>query len=404
MLEKAYDIRDLLARHVKGDALQEEELLRLDQWLQSNGFTRESITQHSLRELALYTQKAALFNRTRKRLPKVIRMRIYRMRVIRMTAAAVVLALLSVAVYWGLNSNRSTSNPTITQHQSADISPATSQAILTLADNSTIRLGTPGNDTIAFQGTSLVRRTQEGLVYDPSSSKGVPDAQKSVGFNTLTTPEGGFYRITLPDGSGVWLNAASSLKFPPSFSNDERVVELTGEGFFDIQRKYVAGTSNRVPFRVKTDQGIIEVTGTQFNVNAYKEANSQVTTLVEGAVIIHSSSAQIAARHLSPGQRAVLTPEKPIDIRTANVQAATGWMKGWFTFEKAGIKEAMQQIARWYGVEIKYGPGMPTGPVIDGSIERTIPLSNLLTQLEATIGEDLQFRTEGKVIFVSVRK
>lgn len=404
MLEKAYEMRDLLARHVKGDSLQEEELLRLDQWLQSNGFTRESITEHSLHELALYTQKAALFNQSRKRLPKIIRMRIYRMRIVRMAAAAVVLAFLSLAVYWGMNRNSSTSKPPITQHQPTDIFPATSQAILTLADNSTIQLGTPGNDTIAFQGTSVIRRTQEGLVYTSGDGNAVPAPQGVPSFNTLTTPEGGFYRITLPDGSGVWLNAASSLKFPPSFSNDERMVELTGEGFFDIQRKYIAGTSKRIPFLVKTTQGVIEVTGTRFNVNVYKDADNQVTTLVEGAVTIRSNSNQIPTRQLLPGQKALLMPEKAIVISPANVTAATGWMKGWFTFEKAGIKEAMQQIARWYGVEIKYGPGLPSDPVIDGSIERTIPLSNLLTQLEATIGEHLQFRIEGKVIFVTVRK
>lgn len=405
MLEKAYDMRDLLARHVKGDSLQEEELLQLDQWLQSNGFTRDTITQHTLHQLALYTQKATLFNQTKRRLPKVIRMQLYRTRFIRITAAAVVLAFISLAIYWGVNKHPNAPQDTITQHQSAsDIPPASSQAILTLSDNSTIQLGTPGNDTIAFQGTSLVRRTQEGLVYDPGGANAVRDPKGIPGFNTVTTPEGGFYRITLPDGSGVWLNAATSLKFPPSFAAAERVVELTGEAFFNIQPQYIAGTSKRVPFLVKTEQGIIEVTGTRFNVNVYKENNSQVTTLVEGAVNIRSNNTTIAARQLLPGQKALLMPEKPIDIRPANVQAATGWMNGWFTFEKAGIKEAMQQIARWYGVEIKYGPGMPTGPVIDGSIERTIPLSNLLTQLEATIGEHLQFRAEGKVIFVSVRK
>ncbi|WP_162915332.1 FecR family protein [Paraflavitalea soli] len=397
-------MRDLLARHVKGDFLREDELLQLDQWLQANGFTRESLTDHSLQELALYTQKAALFNPGKKRLPKVIRMHVFRMQFIRITAAAVVLALLSLVAYWGINRNPSTPSQPVTQHQPTDISPATSQAILTLADHSTIQLGATGQDTVVYQDGSVIRRTQDGLVYAPAGTNEAPDPQKSIGFNTLTTPEGGFYRVTLPDGSGVWLNAASSLKFPPSFSADERLVELTGEGFFDIQRKYIAGTKTRIPFRVKTAQGIIEVTGTRFNVNVYNDADNQVTTLVEGAVTIRSNSHQIPACQLLPGQKALSVPGKAIVISPANIAAATGWMKGWFTFEKAGIKEAMQQIARWYGVEIKYGPGMPGGPVIDGSVERTIPLSNLLTQLEATIGENLQFRMEGKVVFVSVRK
>lgn len=403
MLERAHKISDLIARHMKGEVLSSDEQLALDQWLKSSELTLETLDIHVLKNLAEYTAKAEIYyQNTGNRLPRVIRMHALKRKIVRFSAVAAGLVIVAGATYFILYRTPETQKEQITVTPSQpEINPASSKAILTLADNSTIELDASKSGTVAFQGTSVIRSSQEGLLYDQSTASS-SDKNKFSGLNTVTTPRGGFYRITLSDGSGVWLNAASSIKFPPAFTGSQRVVELTGEGYFEIKEQHIPGTRNKMPFFVKTDNGMIEVTGTKFNVNAYSETNQQVTTLLEGAVTIHSDNNNIPARQLLPGQKAIQVTEKAIQIQAANVKAATSWKDGWFSFEQASIKEVMRQISLWYGVDIVYTvQHIPQGAVMNGYIERNIPLSDLLIRLEETIGKGIQLTLKGNQVVVS---
>jgi ferric-dicitrate binding protein FerR (iron transport regulator) len=175
---------------------------------------------------------------------------------------------------------------------------------------------------------------------------------------------------------------------------------MTGEGYFEVTKNYVSGSTRHIPFLVKTGAGSIEVTGTKFNVNAYGDAGKQVTTLLEGVVIVHASGDVIASRQLAPGQRGVLNGGKAIAVQSANTKAATAWMNGRFSFDHASIREVMQQLSRWYDVDIEYGTNFPADAILNGSAERNIPLSELLSNLQATMDENLELRLEGKTIIV----
>ncbi|WP_346318033.1 FecR domain-containing protein [Chitinophaga sp. YIM B06452] len=301
-------------------------------------------------------------------------------------AAAVVLILASSATYWLLRRPVSIKEPAIaTTPVQKDIAPGGNRAVLTLGDGTEISLDSAGNGILAQQGNAKVIKTGNGqLQYDAPQNGGQPV------FNKIATPRGGQYTITLPDGSRVWLNASSSLRYPAVFSNSNRVVELKGEAYFEVAKQ--AGQ----PFVVKVDEMEVKVLGTHFNIMAYDDEPAVNTTLLEGAVEVKKAG---VARKLKPGQGASLhrrSGELEL-LPEVNTEEAVAWKNGFIQFEGNDIRSAMRQIARWYDVEVVYKGNVPAH--FRGIIPRNVPVSQVLKMLELT-GE-VHFEIGDRQIIVS---
>jgi ferric-dicitrate binding protein FerR (iron transport regulator) len=268
-----------------------------------------------------------------------------------------------------------------------DVIPGSNKATLTLADNSTINLDEAKNGVLGRQGnTQLVKNKDGQLTYHATSTS-------SITYNLLTTPRGGQYQLLLPDGSKVWLNAASSLRYPTCFSGHERLVELQGEAYFEIAHNPSA------PFRVSilSQKGQapaeIEVLGTHFNVKAYKDEPAVRATLLEGSVRVHKGG---AALPLQPGQQASWTSTTDIEVAAADVDEAIAWKNGLFMFDRATVEDVMRQLSRWYDVEVVYTNGIPKD-LFHGEMYRNVNVSRVLKVLEIS---GVHFTVEGKKILV----
>lgn len=301
----------------------------------------------------------------------------------RAAAAVLLLALLLPGLYYFyIRPDRQPFPQAATQRYSEDIAPGGDKAVLTLADGSRILLDSAATGLLASQGNTVIKKLQDGrLAYNStreSSQAASPGglAQEGISFNTITTPRGGQYRITLPDGSNVWLNAASSLKFPAAFTGPERRVELTGEAYFEIEKD-----ASR-PFLVHSGGQTVEVLGTHFNISAYKNDPAVRTTLLEGSVKV-TERASGKSRILSPGQQASLAAGSGIRVMAADLALATAWKDGKFVFDGDNIQSIMRKIARWYDVEVIYEGDMGNKS-FSGSVSRFVNVSDVLRKLELT--------------------
>lgn len=263
-----------------------------------------------------------------------------------------------------------------------DVAPGGNKAILTLADGSKITLDEAKNDTLGKQGNTSIIKLQNGQVLYKADR-----ATAAVTYNMLTTPRGGQYQLTLPDGTQVWLNAASSLHFPTSFSGSSREVTLTGEGYFDV-----APLPGK-PFRVKVNGTDIAVLGTQFNVMAYSNEQAMAVTLLTGAVNVSRNG---IVKKLQPGQQARIPANNNITITDVDTQTAVAWKNGFFIFDRADIATVMRQLERWYDIEVTY-EGTPREMHFGGGIQRSLPLSRVLNILEKN---EVLFKIEGRKITV----
>jgi len=272
------------------------------------------------------------------------------------------------------------------QHDKSSILPGSNKAILTLADGSKITLGNSGHGTITHQGLATINKLNNGqLVYNINNK--LP--QGTILYNTATTPRGGQYEVILSDGTKVWLNAASSLKYPVAFSGKERHVELTGEAYFEVAK------NKNMPFSIAVKGSSIEVLGTHFNVMAYDDDKHMVTTLLEGAVKLKKGNSEAL---LKPGQQAImLDGQIAYQVSDANTEAAVAWKNGYFVFDNEGIESIMKKIARWYDVDVSY-EGAVTDQSFGGTVSRFSNVTELLNILELT--GTIHFKIEGRMITV----
>ncbi len=301
--------------------------------------------------------------------------------------AAVVLVFFSIAYVLLLNKKTADKKQVaknIIRQPENDVPPGADKATLTLANGSVIVLDKSAKGTLALQGNTKIIQLNAGQLAYNTSSKNATE----VFYNTISTPRGGQYELILPDGSKVWLNAASSLKFPTAFVGKERNVVLTGEAYFEISK------NKEMPFRVNAGEMQVEVLGTHFNVNAYTDEAATKTTLLEGAVkIIEGKSNEF----LKPGQQAALNnATSVITVNEADVDQVVAWKNGLFEFSSDDIQTIMRQLGRWYDVEISYEGKIPSGH-FSGAIGRYIPISQVLKMLEVN---DVHFRIDGKKIIV----
>lgn len=289
-------------------------------------------------------------------------------------AAAVVLVLAIAGAHLLL---RRSPVPPPVAFQQQDVLPGSSKAMLTLADGTEVPLDSAGSQVIA---PGIIRQGGQ-LQYGATNSV--------TSYNTLTTPRGGQFRLTLPDGTKVWLNAASSLRYPTAFSGRERKVEVTGEAYFEVTRNVSS------PFRVTAGAGtMVEVLGTKFNINAYSNEHSINTTLLEGAVRV---SAGGRSATLKPGEQVQVLPSGEISVvGDINLDATVAWKNELFNFRDADIHTVMRQLERWYDVEVEFAAGIPERR-FQGEIQRNLPLSDVLEGLKNT---GIRFSIEGRKIVV----
>ena len=299
-------------------------------------------------------------------------------------AAAAIVMMLGAAYYLFLQTGR---------HKQAaryanDIAPGKSSATLTLANGTKIILSDAANGKLAEQAGVSISKTDSGqVVYE------IKD-QQTAGtdvMNTLTTANGETYRLRLPDQSEVWLNAASSIRFPASFASlKQRRIELSGEAYFEI------APDAAHPFIVKTTRQEVQVLGTRFNINSYKDAAATVTTLLDGSVRV-ADALPGKGEILKPGQQAIVKENSPIMIMPANIKAAMAWKNGYFRFNNGSINEIMLQLGRWYNIEVRY-EGKLSEERFSGNISRNKNISEVLDML--SYSNAVKFKVEGRVVTV----
>lgn len=304
-------------------------------------------------------------------------------------AAAVVL-FAGIALYLFLP--RSTQKQDPPGIAANDVVPGGNKAILTLADGSKIDLNDAHIGDLTHTGGVKITKARDGqIAYDVPEE---PPAKQELTYNLVTTPRGGQYQVILPDGSHVWLNAASSIRFPTAFSSRTRKVGITGEVYFEVAKKLDPATGKRQPFIVETNDQQVEVLGTHFNINAYNNENAIKTTLLEGSVKVSVRSSQ-TERILKPGQGSAVAGNN-IQITTVDTTMAIAWKNGQFQFDQAGVKDVMRQAERWYDVDVEY-QGNVTGKKFVGTISRNLTASKFLNILSYT---GVKFKIEGKKIIV----
>lgn len=305
-------------------------------------------------------------------------------------AAAIGLLILgTVLFYFGAFDRPAT--PVAGNYSVNDIKPGRSQAILKLGDGTQITLDSSGTGILAREGDAVISKTDQGhLVYNLSGDG--PEGLE-VTYNTINTPRGGEFQLSLPDGTKVWLNALSSLRFPAVFRGKERRVELVGEAYFEV-----AENKDR-PFKVLAGKTEVEVLGTHFNVNAYSGNQEIKTTLLEGAVRLRGAGSGAEEKEvlLKPGQQGTLTEQGAFEVASVNVEDAVAWKNGYFVFRDENIRSIMEKAARWYDVEVEYRGNME-GKNFWGKVSRFDNISELLMNMELT--GMVHFEIEGRRVIV----
>ncbi|RYD96458.1 MAG: FecR family protein [Sphingobacteriales bacterium] len=266
-----------------------------------------------------------------------------------------------------------------------DIGPGGNKAYLTLANGKKISLTDAANGSIASQAGITITKTSDGqLIYSVKDTE--PGGTAKTGYNIIETPKGGQYRVQLPDGTTVWLNAQSSLRFPTSFESlGERHVELSGEGYFEVAK------DKTHPFMVKSSGQIVKVLGTHFNINNYEDEPAAKTTLLEGSVQLNGQLT------LKPGEQAIIPASGKIVVSQVDLDEAVAWKNGKFIFADENIESIMRKLARWYNVEVRYDVAPPT-ETFTASIGRFDNISKILDKLSYT--NNVHFKIEGRRILV----
>jgi len=376
---------------------EKEELMELLQQAGNEEAVQQLIDKMLLERVAVHTLPdetarevlQAIFEASEVPVIPVRRARVWRMQ--RWQIAAVVVLVVAVVAGWvWLNP---VPKPRIANTKNlpalkTDVAPGGNKAVLTLANGTKIDLDDAANGTLAQQGSSVVNKAKDGqLVYHSAIGNHL---STEINYNTLSTPRGGQYQLTLPDGSKVWLNAASSITYPTTFTGNERKVQITGEAYFEIAH------NSKMPFRVEKGELAVQVIGTHFNVNAYEDESAVNVTLLEGSVNVkYADDKQV----IKPGQQAqVKAGSKMKLINEVDVEVVMAWKNGLFHFENSDIKEVMRQVSRWYDVDVVYKTATVKNDPLFIEVQRNTNLSDVLKVIGLTAG--VQLKIEGRKIIV----
>lgn len=305
--------------------------------------------------------------------------------------AAAVLLITMAGYWWYLSRQPDTPVKELAQEIQPVIAPGKEGAILTLSDGRQVVVDSLGNGLVADQEGTKVTLKDGRLNYDAS-------AAAEAKYNKMTTPRGRQFQLQLPDGTKVWLNAASSITYPTAFTGKERTVFITGEAYFEVVKNATQ------PFRVKVnDQLDVEVLGTAFNVNAYEDEVAIRTTLTEGSIraVVEPFKKNNQLKKdliLKPGQQVIVSTDQQVQVKEhANLDKVLAWRKGYFNFEDADLREVMRQLQRWYDIEVIYEGNVPN-KVFSGKVGRDLVLSDVLAILDQM---ELKFRLEGRKLIIT---
>ncbi|MBX3255164.1 MAG: FecR domain-containing protein [Chitinophagaceae bacterium] len=366
---------DLLVRQVLKDMLKEhrdtEELSVKDPELMLQGILNN---RNTLQE------KYNIEEHERKTRTPVYSMRSYkRTSGIKWIAAAAGMVLVVTTLYLFLGNEKDSLHQVSATNQSSvdqlPVKPGGNKAYLTLSDGTVVNLDSMATGSFTTQGSARIVKSDNGqLEYVFSKEKNPVPV-----YNTITTPKGGKYKIILPDGTSVWLNAGSSLKFPVAFAGKSRNVYLQGEGYFEVSKDPL------MPFYVNAGNSRVEVLGTHFNVNAYEDENAVTTTLLEGKVKVDQTGTAgntPASVVLRPGEQADLSKSGKITTRRdVNTGEVVAWKEGFFDFKNIPVPDLMRQIVRWYDVDVEYRGEVPDTK-LTGKISRDVNLDKLIDMLQ----------------------
>ena len=354
--------KELLEKYKTGNCTPEEILL-LQKWF-------HHLHEDELSELTEADLRKAQ-NELRRKMTSLTRKSSVAILWPRIIIAAAILIVISIGTFFYRNYIDESNTKHAISGVKNDISPGGNIAFLTLADGRKISLTDAKNGQLAEQSGIKINKTADGqLEYTISNSD---NSSQSISYNTIETPAGGQYQINLPDGSKVWLNSASSLRYPVRFIGKERRVEISGEAYFEVAH------NSRMPFKVANASQTVEVLGTHFNIMAYPDETSTKTTLLQGSVkIIKENKSKI----ISPGQQ-TRVKDGNIDVVNVDVNEATAWKDGYFMFKSEDIQSIMRQISRWYNLEVTYQGNFPE-KVFGGKISRSRNVSEVLEILEST--------------------
>jgi transmembrane sensor len=381
------NIEDLLAKYNAG-IISPEEMVILESWYLKWEPKQQQVSHEELLSIKDEVWQAVTPRRE---------FWLKRSKLTGIAASFFLLVFLSASAYllWSRYSlNKQTvADPTHTfaRAKGPDFKPGSSKATLTLENGRQILLKEAANGRIAQQGNIEVNKAADGkIIYGPLTGNIIHSSSTSA-FNTMSTPRGGEYQLTLTDGTKVWLNAASSITFPIAFSKTERRVVVNGEAYFEV-----AHDASK-PFIVSSGNQEITVLGTHFNVKAYDDDAGISTTLLVGSISIKNIKS--GEKHLLvPGQQAKLFKDKDqINIKTVNTEDAISWKNGYFLFDNQEIKSIMKIMSRWYDVDIEYR-NSNKHERFGGTFSRSSNMSEILNNLER-IG-NVHFKIEAKKVIV----
>jgi transmembrane sensor len=326
-----------------------------------------------------------MLDNIRSRIEKEKQTTIYKTRWLhRYTVAAGILACMALAGYFVYDHLVIRSR---FSHLPTEILPGTSKAILIKSDGGSIMLSGSDSNSIQLRNGAAIKNNHGQLTYLPA----VPgnSSLPATMVNTLITPKGGSYRLALSDGTIVWLDAASSITYPVSFDHQKREVRVEGQAYFEIAH------NAEIPFIVNSKTQSIEVLGTSFNIKAYMDESAVTTTLISGGIRVKNGRESIV---LKPGEQAVINKaDNKISVNEKDVEDAMAWKNGYFHFNGSSIPFVMQQIARWYNVDVHFTGAIPERS-FSGDIDRN---SSLSTALEILSISGVHFRVEKKSIIVT---
>ncbi|SEW52826.1 FecR family protein [Chitinophaga arvensicola] len=394
-LNDPFLIAGLISRSQQG-LLTAGEQEELDAWIAASDENRQlwaelnnpGIQQEQVRAIARFDETAAL-ERYLSNKPAMSTVRPIRRLHTWRWAAAVLALVLGASTYFFVVHRSGNADGFGQKSAQRDIPPGKNGAILTLADGTQLVLDSLGEGKIATQNGTQVSLSDNKLKYDASA------ATDGAAYNTITTPKGRQYHVVLPDGTEVWLNAASSLQYPVAFKGKERSVKISGEVYFEVAAR------SWQPFVVDAGQMKLEVLGTSFNVNTYDDEKIIRTTLLTGAVKI-TPKQTIQPKVLVPGQTADLS--KPdasegakLTIKeTPDPDKIIAWKNGLFNFDGMDLYSIMRQLERWYSIEVRY-IGTPENVIFKGKMHRNTNLSDVLKVLETM---DVNFELKGNILYV----
>jgi len=375
MIMQPQEIEDLLERYNNGLTSPDENAL-VETW-----YLKYKHGDPHLSQLQLEEDQQESLDKLINKIPG----RSKRIQLSRFAIAASIFIFSAIGIYLFLVHSQPRQQVAINKPQKQDVAPGGNKAVLTLADGSTIVLNSAKVGKLARQGNIIIKKSADGQI----SYKDVavtPHGSTGIIYNTAATPQGGQYQFILSDGTKVWLNAASSIKYPVVFNGSERKVELTGEAYFEVAH------NAKKPFKVISNGQTVEVLGTHFNINAYTDEQAIKTTLLQGSVKV---SAEGASNIIKPGEQARFE-HGAINVANVDLDEVVAWKNGFFFFDDYNIHDVMRQLSRWYNVDVKYEGQLPARK-FSGEISRNVNISQILDILSF---KKIHYKIEGRTITV----